>query len=85
MRKLWWTVPVVALVLLAGNFHIFTGSAGIRLVPRVTFAFAEFIVNEDSLRSMPSVVLASQFPLSSMALRAEDAREIDQARRIANP
>jgi hypothetical protein len=86
MNKFWIALPILlGGVLFIGNFHVFTGSRGTHLVPRVTFALSEFFVNEDALRSMPGVILATQFPLSSMALKAHDDREIEAARKIANP
>ena len=80
MRKYWpLAVLVLAGLLFAANFHIFTGSRGMSIVPRVSPSLSEFIVNEDALRSRPGV-----FPLAAMALLADDKREIDKAREIVN-
>lgn len=84
MRKYWPVLLVLAAALLfVGNFHVFTG-AGLKIVPRVTFSLAEFLVNEEALRSMAPVVLATQYPLAAMALKADDERDIEKARAIVN-
>lgn len=85
MRRYWPALVILAVVLLfAGNFHIFTGTRGMSVVQRVTPAMSEFIVNEDALRSMPPLIVAVKYPLSAMALLADDKREIDKARAIVN-
>lgn len=85
MRKYWAVAAVLlALLLFVGNFHVFTGSKGPRVVPRVSFALSEFMVNEDALRSMPPLIVATRFPLAALAVKADDDRQIEAARKIAN-
>lgn len=86
MRKYWplALAALVAVTLFVGNFHVFTGSREAHVVRRVTFSFSEFLVNEDALRSMPPLILATQYPLAAMALKADDEREIEKARAIVN-
>lgn len=75
---------LLAMLLFVGNFHVFTGSSGISIVPRVTFSVSEFVVNEDALLQMPPLVVATKYPLAAMAWRAHAARDIDAARKISN-
>lgn len=85
MRKYWpLAVVFAALLLFVGNFHVFTGSNGVSIVPRVTFSVSEFVVNEDALLQMPPLVVAAQYPLAAMAWRAHAARDIEAARKISH-
>lgn len=68
-----------------GSFHVVTsdGRTLPELVPRVTFAFREFVVNQDALIRMPTAVRMTQYPLASMALERRWQQQIEEGRELS--
>jgi hypothetical protein len=77
---------IIAAVLFFGSFHVVTSDARAmpEFVPRVTFAWREFFVNEDALTRMAPGVRTAQYPLASAALERHWQAEIQEGRDLAN-
>ena len=58
-------------VITFGNIHLVTGESinGFRIIPKVSFGFAETFINIDAITGMPSIFAQSQYPISIRALR----------------
>lgn len=69
---------IVVLIILAGNFHIVTGSSiNFRIIRKASFSFDETFVNLDKITNMPLIFAKSQYPLSIKALQDAGILETD--------
>ncbi|ABX35853.1 hypothetical protein Daci_3215 [Delftia acidovorans SPH-1] len=68
MTKAWivsGAVAVAALVLVAANYHIVTGStvSGVTFQKKMSMSLSETFVNLDSVGNMPMIVARAQYPM----------------------
>ena len=81
-RKRYITIGlIVVLCLLAiGSLHIVSSSeAGISIVPKVSFSFAETFVSLDAITGMPFIAAKMKYPLAIKALQRNGMLETDEA------
>lgn len=69
---------LIAFAAFAGSYHVVSGSTfgEPRLLPRVSFSFAEFFVNSDAVGRMPAIAARAQYPLFLLALEQEASRMV---------
>jgi hypothetical protein len=72
-------ILAIGVLVFTASFHIITGEAvGIRIRPRTSFGFGEFIINVDAITGMPYFSAKTRFPIGCKILQREGLIETEE-------